>query len=49
VGVTLLGFFAGASYKTVEKAVGRSSAAFLVVLVLGAIFVWHRRRRKARS
>jgi membrane protein DedA with SNARE-associated domain len=49
VGVTLLGFFAGASYKTVEKAVGRTSAAFLVVLVLGAIFVWHRRRRKARG
>lgn len=50
VGVTLLGFFAGASYKKVEQALGRGSAVLLTVLVVVALVMWHRRRRaKERS
>jgi membrane-associated protein len=45
VGVTLLGFFAGASYAKVERILGRGSAALLAVLVMLALVVWHRRRR----
>lgn len=45
VGVTLLGFFAGASYKKVEQALGRGSAALLALLVVAALVVWQRRRR----
>jgi membrane-associated protein len=45
VGVTLLGFFAGASYRTVEAALGRGSAILLSVLLVGGLYGWHRRRR----
>lgn len=45
VGVTLLGFFAGASYQKVEQGLGRGSAVLLTVLVLAALFIAHRRRR----
>lgn len=44
VGVTLLGFFAGTSYKKVEQALGRGSAVLLTVLIVAALLVWHRRR-----
>jgi membrane-associated protein len=45
VGVTLLGFFAGTSYKKVEQYLGRGSAILLAMLAVGALVVWHRRRR----
>jgi membrane-associated protein len=45
VGVTLLGFFAGASYRTVEAALGRGSAILLGVLLVGGLYGWHRHRR----
>jgi membrane protein DedA with SNARE-associated domain len=49
VGVTLLGYFAGASYRRLEQTLGQISALLAVVLVGGALFVWwRRRRRKAR-
>jgi membrane-associated protein len=46
VGVTLLGFFAGASYAKVEKSLGRGSAVVLALVVVVALVVWHRRRRR---
>lgn len=49
VGITLLGFFAGSSYRKVEQVVGRGSAVFFAVLVVGALLVWHRRRRHGAS
>lgn len=50
VSVTLLGFFAGHSYATVERALGRTSAAVLVVAVLGTLgWLMVRRRQRARS
>lgn len=45
VGVALLGYFGGASYRKVEAALGRGSAVLFAVLLLGGLFVWHRRRR----
>jgi membrane protein DedA with SNARE-associated domain len=48
VGVTLLGYFAGASYQRVESALGQVSAIVLGALVLGGLIVWHRRRRASR-
>jgi membrane protein DedA with SNARE-associated domain len=45
VGVGLLGFFAGASYKKVESALGRGSAVLLVLVVLTALVVWRFRKR----
>jgi membrane protein DedA with SNARE-associated domain len=45
VGVTLLGYFAGASYQKVESVLGRGSAVVLLVVVaLVAFVVWRRRR-----
>lgn len=49
VGVTLLGYFAGASYKKVEQALGRSSAVLLAVVVVAAVVVWRRRRAPDRE
>ncbi len=46
VGVTLLGYVAGASYRKVESWLGRGSAALLVLLVVVALVVRHRRRRE---
>lgn len=45
VGVTLLGFFAGASYRKVEAALGRGSAILLGVLLVAGLYGWHRHRR----
>jgi len=49
VGVTLLGYFAGASYTRVEETLGRTSAVLLAILVLLALVIWHRRRRARRA
>lgn len=46
VGVTLLGYVAGASYRRVESWLGRGSAALLVLLVVGALVVRHQRHRE---
>ena len=45
IGVALLGYFAGASYKKVESALGRGSAVLLVLVVLTALVVWRFRKR----
>jgi membrane protein DedA with SNARE-associated domain len=47
--VALLGFFAGASYKKVESALGAGSAALLVLVVLTALVVWRYRKRGSRQ
>lgn len=44
VGVTLLGYFAGSSYATVEQLLGRTSAILVAFLVLAGVFLWRRRR-----
>jgi membrane protein DedA with SNARE-associated domain len=49
VGVTLLGFFAGASYQKVAQVLGRGSAALLAVVVVGAVVVWFVRRRRREN
>lgn len=46
VGVTLLGYFAGASYAKVAHALGRGSAALLGVIVVAAAVIWFVRRRR---
>jgi membrane protein DedA with SNARE-associated domain len=45
VGVALLGYFAGSSYKKVESALGRGSAVLLVLVVVTALVVWRLRKR----
>lgn len=45
VGVTLLGYFAGASYQSVAQSLGQGSAAVLTLVVAGLLLGWHRRRR----
>ncbi|MGB3827834.1 MAG: DedA family protein [Ornithinimicrobium sp.] len=47
VGVVLVGYVAGQSYRTAERALGTSSAVFLVILALLGFAVWHRRRHSA--
>lgn len=47
VGVVLLGYFAGNSYKKVEGYLGKFSAAVLVLLLLAGLFLWHRHRNRA--
>ncbi len=49
VGVTLLGYFAGASYQQVAQSLGRTSAVVLAVVVAGVLLGWHRRRQRARA
>lgn len=46
LGVTLLGYFAGASYVKLEHTLGRVSAVLTAVLVCAALFAWWRRRRR---
>jgi membrane protein DedA with SNARE-associated domain len=45
VGVVLLGYFAGSSYQTVARILGRASALALVVVVVAVLIVWRVRRR----
>ena len=49
VGVTLLGYFAGASYNGLAHLLGQISALLAIVVVGGALIVWWRRRRRSRS
>src|SRR5207237_8511224 len=47
VGFTVLGYLAGASYRTVEKVAGRASEIILALVILAVIaFVIVRRRRE---
>jgi membrane-associated protein len=50
VGFTLLGYLAGASYKTVENYAGKLSEVILAVVVLGLVawVIWRRRRGRDR-
>ena len=43
-GCVIAGYAAGKSYEQVGQWMGRSGAIVLAVLVVGALFVWHRRR-----
>lgn len=45
-GVTLLGYLAGDSYDLVAKALGRTSAVVVALLLVAGLVVWHRRRRR---
>jgi membrane protein DedA with SNARE-associated domain len=47
VGVALLGYFAGSSYQAAENALGRTSAIVLAVVVVAALLIWHRHRRRS--
>lgn len=49
VGLTLLGFAAGASYERVESVVGTASAAVLAVVAFAALAFFVRRRRRTRN
>ncbi|MDJ0346499.1 DedA family protein [Streptomyces sp. H10-C2] len=50
IGFTLLGYFAGSAYATIEAKVGRYVAIALAAVVIIALIVWHlRRRRRADS
>jgi membrane-associated protein len=49
VGVTLLGYFAGASYDGLAHVLGQISALLAVVLVGGALILWWRYRRRSKS
>jgi membrane protein DedA with SNARE-associated domain len=43
-----VGFLAGESYHVIEKRVGTAGAVVTAVILLGGLFVWHRRRRHRR-
>ncbi len=45
VGITLIGFLAGHSYKAVEGTLGRTSAVLILAFVVIAVFLWRRQRR----
>lgn len=47
VGVTLLGYFLGASWRLAEVWIGRAGALVLVLAIVAAGIVWLRRRRTA--
>lgn len=49
VGFTLLGYFAGAAYKRVEKTAGTAVAVVVAVVVVAAVVVWRVRRHRAES
>jgi membrane protein DedA with SNARE-associated domain len=46
VGVVLLGYAAGASYKTIESRFGAASALVVLALALVALVVWRVRRHR---
>jgi len=47
--VVLIGYAAGASYATVEKTLGRSSALIVLAIALVAIVIWRIRKHRAES
>jgi membrane protein DedA with SNARE-associated domain len=47
--VVVLGYLAGASYATVEKAVGRDAAIVVAVVVVVALILWRVRRHRRES
>ena len=47
VGFSLVGYFAGESYEKVASEIGRGTAIVIALLVIGALVVWHFRRRRA--
>lgn len=49
VGVTLLGFVAGAGYHSAERVVGTASEVILVVVVLAGVVLVIRRHRRSRD
>lgn len=49
VGVVLLGYFAGSSYKQVEQWLGRSGAIVVAVVVVVCLLVWHRARSRRKQ
>lgn len=49
VGFTLLGYFAGAAYKKVERTAGTAAAIVVAVVVVAALVVWHVRRRRGEQ
>jgi membrane protein DedA with SNARE-associated domain len=49
VGVTLLGYFAGASYNGLAHLLGQISALLAIVLVAGVLLAWWWRRRRTKS
>jgi membrane-associated protein len=49
VGVTLLGYFAGASYNGLAHLLGQISALLAIVLVGGVLLAWWWRRRRTKS
>jgi membrane protein DedA with SNARE-associated domain len=49
VGVTLLGYFAGASYDGLAHLLGQISALLAVLVVSGALIAWWRYRRRSKS
>ncbi len=49
VGFSLVGYFAGESYEKVASEIGRGTAIVIALLVIGALVVWHFRRRRAET
>jgi membrane-associated protein len=49
VGFSLVGFFAGASYESVAKQIGRGSALVIGALVIAVVAVWLVRRRRSEA
>ena len=49
VGFSLVGYFAGESYEKVASEIGRGTAIVIALLVVGALVVWHFRRRRAET
>jgi membrane protein DedA with SNARE-associated domain len=48
-GFVVLGFLAGNSYKTIEKAIGRGTAIAVVAVVVVGIVVWRVRKHRAET
>ncbi|MDX6355830.1 MAG: rane-associated protein [Streptomyces sp.] len=49
IGCVLLGYFAGAAYKQVEKTAGTVVAIVVAVVVVAALVVWQVRRRRGEQ